>query len=136
MFFRTLTAALVNISLIGCAPILREKSKPDPLPPQPKNQEEAQALLNEAGKDVVYGDGIGEIGAAILFPPYAIYKLGQGAAGLAGYELDATQALPPEERRAVKEAGKAVIGAPGKVAAGIAGEEYRGNRAPRYQGNR
>lgn len=93
---------------------------------QPKNEAEAKQVLNEAGKDVVYGETLGEIGAAVLIPPYGVYKLGQAAAGAMGYELDVTKALPEEERKTVNKAGQAVISAPGKAAAWAADEEYRG----------
>lgn len=108
--------------------MLREKTvreKRAESPPVAKNEAEAKRVLNEAGKDVVYGDTLGEIGASILFLPYGVYKLGQAAAGAAGYKLDATGALPKEDQQTAKKVGKAIISAPGRAVAAAAGEPYR-----------
>jgi hypothetical protein len=119
---------LLAAGTVSCSPIITERKTPkQPVPAyQPKSEAEAKEVLNEAGKDIVYGETIGQIGASVLFPPYGIYKLGQFAAGACGYELDVTQALPPVPRQALHDAGTAVISAPGRATSWVAGEEYRG----------
>lgn len=82
-------------------------------------------MLKEAGKDVVYGPTLGTAAAAILIPPYGIYKLGQAGASALGYDLDASKALPAESRKQVLDAQKAVLSVPGRAVAGAAGEKYR-----------
>jgi len=114
----------IILALSSCGSVLQKRHNTYE-PPPPKNDAEAKKRLNEAGKDVVYGDTLGEIGAAVMLPPYAVYKLGQAAAGVAGYKLDATKALPKDARKRVNNAGKAVLSVPGRTAAWAAGEQYR-----------
>jgi len=117
---------LLAFVLTACGPMLKEKPATSENVAQPKNAKEAQKMLKEGGKDIVYGEGLGELGASVLIPPYGIYKLGQAAAGLAGYELDATEALPGESKKTVRQLKDAVVSVPGRAAATVAGEEYRG----------
>lgn len=125
-----LRIALVSLVVgAGCGPILQKKPESELLAanvPIAENEEEANYVLKETGKNIVYGEGLGEIGATILVPPYAVYKLGKAAAGLAGYELDAKKALSEDEREAFDSAYESVISVPGRAAAAIAGEDYRG----------
>lgn len=130
----TLAAALA-CSLLGCG-LLQEKpaSEDDieiveltkkPLPP-----EKSEKLLKEVGSNWLYGQGVGEtalnVGTSVIFPPYAIYYLGNMAISASGYEpLYVTNALPEEHKEAYDGAYGSVTGAPGKFAAAIAGEEYR-----------
>lgn len=119
---------LLCLALCDCGSVLRKKTSKEQRadsPPVAKNEAEAKRVLHEAGKDVVFGDPLGEIGASILFLPYGIYKLGQAAAGAAGYKLEATGALPKEEQQTAKKVGKAIISAPGRAVAAAAGEPYR-----------
>lgn len=118
--------------LSGCG--LTPKQEPDaelaalastPVPP-----EQAGRVLEEAGGNFVYGHGLGEaaltVGSVLLFPPYALYVLGNGALSLSGYEpIEFSKALPEEERREWNEVYDAVTAVPGEAAAAVAGESFR-----------
>ncbi|MCB0351911.1 MAG: hypothetical protein KDD64_00250 [Bdellovibrionales bacterium] len=112
----------------GCGPVLSERTEPAPHEEVPIAQSEAEGVfvLEETGKNILYGEDLGDLGAAILFFPYGIYKLGQTAAGFAGYELDAKRAFSPEVQDGLSEVYDSTIALPGKAAAAVAGEEYRG----------
>ena len=97
---------------------------------QPIPPERAGAVLEEAGENFLYGHGVGEtaltVGSVLLFPPYALYVLGNGALSLSGYEpLEVSRALPEKERREWNEVYDAVTALPGEAAAAVAGEQFR-----------
>ena len=119
MFLRFALFISTSIFLLGCGTILRKKLETEQ-PPIAQNEAEAGYVLEETGKNIIYGESLGDIGAAILIPPYGIYKLGQAAAGLAGYELDAKEALDEDSKKAVEEAYGTVIGIPGRAVAAAA----------------
>ncbi len=97
----------------------------NPLPP-----EKAGELLEEVSTNWLYGEGFGStllnVGTAIIFPPYAIYLLGNGALTLAGYEpIYWSNALPEQDRKDWQASYSQVVSIPGRVAAATAGEEFR-----------
>jgi hypothetical protein len=86
--------------------------------------------LEEASEDFFYGQGIGDatvqIGTAVIFPPYALYLLGNGALDLMGYErLTPLDLLSDEKRKKVDSAYNGVTSVPGRIAAFAAGEDFR-----------
>lgn len=96
-----------------------------PLPP-----EEAKALLGDLAGNWFYGAGVGEAAvsasAIVLFPPYALYLLGNSILSMSGYEpLYVTNALPEEQKRAFDSAYADITSAPGRLNAAIAGKEFR-----------
>jgi len=97
---------------------------------QALSAEQRAALLDEVGRNWLYGQGMGDtilnIGAAIAFPPYILALLGNGALSLAGYEpVSIAQVMPREARASYEEVRDSVTGAPGQAAAAIAGEKFR-----------
>ena len=99
----------------------------NPLPP-----EKGKELLAEMGGNWLYGQGLGEttlnVGAIVLFPPYAIYLLGNAAISLSGHApLHFSDALPGEVHDNYLSLYDNVTSAPGRVSAAVAGEEFRTN---------
>lgn len=117
--------------LSGCS-LLKEK-EPDPaldFMKRPLTPEENQELTSEVGSNWLYGQGFGEtavaVGGIVLFPPYALYVLGNGALSLSGYEpLYVTNLLPEKPREEYNNVYSGVTSGPGRLSAAIAGEEYR-----------
>lgn len=76
-----------------------------------------------------YGQGLGvttlNIGTIVVFPPYALYLLGNAGLQLAGYDpLYLTDALPEEPRQDVMKIYDTVTSAPGQITSTIAGAEF------------
>lgn len=132
---------ILIVAPCGCS-ILKEK-EPDPtldFLKRPITKEESGKLANEAGSNWLYGQGFGEsvvaLGGIILFPPYALYVLGNGAVSLSGYEpLYVTNLLPDKAKAGYNEFYDGVTSGPGRFSAAVAGEEYRtmGVVRERYQ---
>lgn len=100
-----------------------------------KNAEEgdSSALLRAYGHQWFYGRGVGRtianVGTVVLFPPYALYLLGNAGLALAGYEpLYVTSALPEGARQYTLAVYDGITSVPGRVTAGLAGEEFQGGR--------
>jgi hypothetical protein len=124
-------ACALSASLAGCGAVLKRAPEPD-LPPitKPLSPEQRDAVLDEVGRNFLYGDGLGNtvinVGASIAFPPYLIAVLGNGALSLAGYEpLSISQVMPERVAESYVAGRDAVVSAPGRTAAAVAGEEYR-----------
>jgi len=121
-----------GVFLTGCT--LKKKSEPDPVlqaaAGKPLSPEQSEEVLDQIGSNWLYGQGVGEtamnIGGVILFPPYALYLIGNAALSLSGYEpLSVANALPEEEGANYREAYDSVAAGPGRFAAAVAGREYR-----------
>jgi hypothetical protein len=99
------------------------------------NAEEAELILKESQKDIVYGDGLGKlianIAAVIAFPPYGIIKLGEAGIVLAGYEVDLTVEDPNTSLGGLPRMYQEVVSVPGRIVAATQGEQYRS--APELQ---
>lgn len=123
-----ITLLLLSALIVsGCGSVLREKTPEEQEQvPIATNEEEATYVLEETGKNIVFGEQLGDIGAAVLFFPYGLYKIGQAAANLAGYKLDAKEALDSESKKAVEGVYRSVVSVPGRAASALADEEYRG----------
>jgi hypothetical protein len=96
-----------------------------PMPP-----DKAKEVLSEIGQNFAYGPGLGDaalnVGTAVVFPPYAIYLLGNALLLFSGYEpVTVASLLPEEDGKAWSRAYDSVVSGPGKVAAAVAGREYR-----------
>ena len=88
------------------------------------------AIAKEAGGNWLYGQGVGETavaaGGIFVFPPYALYLLGNAALSYSGYEpLYVSNALPEDAKASWNQTYETVTSAPGKLNAAIAGEEFR-----------
>lgn len=92
--------------------------------------EKNRELLAEAGSNWLYGQGIGntmlQVGATVLFPPYAAVLVGNAALELSGYDsLGVSSFLPAGSREAWLEGYHAVTAVPGRLNSQVAGEEFR-----------
>ena len=101
----------------------------------PPPQEELEAELSNYGERWLFGGGIGRtaanVGTVVLFPPYALYLVGNAGLALAGYEpLYLTDALPEKPRGYVLDAYNGVTSVPGRMNALVAGREFQEDKAP------
>ena len=65
------------------------------------------------------------VGTVVLFPPYALYLLGNAGVAFAGYEpMYVTDALPEPARKEVLGLYNGVTGVPGRLNALVAGERF------------
>jgi hypothetical protein len=92
--------------------------------------EKANELLSEVGGNFAYGPGLGDaavtVGTVVLFPPYAVYLIGNAALSLSGYEpVTVSSLLPAAEGKQWSDTYDSVVSVPGKVVAAMAGHEYR-----------
>jgi hypothetical protein len=96
-----------------------------PIPP-----EQAGEILDELGSNFIYGPALGEtavnVGTVVMFPPYALYLVGNALLSLSGYEpVTVSSILPEEEGKEWSEAVDGVFSGPGQVVAAMAGRESR-----------
>lgn len=122
---------LLPLVLFGCTPA---KAPHEHLPSlsqvkAPLSEEDSNELLGRMGGNWLYGNGVGETalaaGTVFVFPPYALYLLGNAALGLGGYEqMRLSDALPEEERANWREFYDGVTATPGQVSAALAGREF------------
>ena len=94
-----------------------------------KSPEELKAELNNYGRRWLYGHGMGQtitnVGGIVIFPPYAIYLVGNAIVSLAGYEpLHVTELLPEKACLGYNSFYDNVTAIPGRISAEIAGEEF------------
>lgn len=94
-----------------------------------RTPEEADEELSKFGRHWFYGPGIGQtmanVGTAVVFPPYALYLLGNAGLTVAGYEpLYITSALPEAPRRYILQAYDGVTSVPGRLTSAVARERY------------
>ncbi|MCC6219989.1 MAG: hypothetical protein IT291_01975 [Deltaproteobacteria bacterium] len=94
---------------------------------QPLEPDELSEVLRDSGERWFYGDGIGKtmmnVGAIAIWPPYAIYVVGNAAISMAGYEpVHITSALPEPAREEVLSVYDSVTAVPGKINSAIAKE--------------
>lgn len=104
--------------------------KQENVQPVSKTPDENSSKLKEYKNNWLYGHGLGKtltnVGMVAIFPPYAIYVLGNAGTQLLGYEpYYVSDALPESTRKPVLKAYNGVTSVPGRISAGIAGEEFR-----------
>lgn len=104
--------------------LFREAAK-EPL--SPENTEE---LLNEVGSNWLYGQGMGEtaatVGTIVVFPPYALWVVGNAALQLSGEEpIEVSRILPEESGKIWRTTYDEITSVPGRTSAAVAREEYR-----------
>ncbi|MCC6933346.1 MAG: hypothetical protein IT292_08850 [Deltaproteobacteria bacterium] len=92
--------------------------------------EEAEKKLEEYSENWFYGYGLGRsilnIGTVVIFPPYAIYLVGNAALQVAGEEpLYVTDALPEKPKDAYMNVYNGVTGIPGMLSSTVAGVPFR-----------
>lgn len=133
-FIRYLLFACAAL-LVGCAlftPTNDSSRAPDlkSLSANPLTPDESEELLEEVGRNFVYGDGMGcsmlSLGTIAVFPPYAALLLGNAALSLNGYEeLWPSDLLPEADKKEWQSAYSGLCSVPGRISADLAGEEYR-----------
>lgn len=106
-----------------------QKLSEDPLSP-----EETKVLMEKAGKNWLYGNGLGEsvltIGTVVIFPPYAALVVGNSILSLSGYDpVNISDAMEEEDQNSWKNFYNTITSGPGRLAAVISGEEYRSKEA-------
>ncbi|MFN8388733.1 MAG: hypothetical protein U0136_00415 [Bdellovibrionota bacterium] len=92
----------------------------------------ADDQLSEFGNRWFYGGGVGRtianVGTVVVFPPYALYLLGNAGLALAGYQpVHVTEALPDPARDTVNEIYDGVTSVPGRITSAIAGKPFAGH---------
>jgi len=91
---------------------------------------EASEKLAMMGDWWLYGPGMGytmlNLGTVVLFPPYALYLLGNAALSISGSEPVRVMDIVPEgdSRAAIEGALDDVCSVPGRLNAAIAGKSY------------
>ena len=96
---------------------------------QPPSPQELGDGLQGASSRWFYGPGFGRtltnVATAVIFPPYAIYLLGNAGLAIAGYQpLHVTDALPNPAKEHIVSAYDGVTSVPGRVTSFVAGREY------------
>ncbi len=92
--------------------------------------EQAGEILDELGSNFVYGPALGEtavnLGTVVMFPPYALYLVGNALLSFSGYEpVTVSSLLPDEEGKQWSDAVDWVFSGPGQFVAAVAGRESR-----------
>ena len=100
---------------------------------EPPTPEEANRKLAQFGHDWFYGGGLGRttlnVGAVVLFPPYALYLVGNACLQLADKDpIYVTDALPEKPREGVLRVYDEFTSVPGRITAGVSGEEFVENK--------
>ncbi len=94
----------------------------------PNAQVAKQQINTQLGK-WFYGHGFGRsalnIGTIVVFPPYALYLLGNAGIELAGYDpLYITNVFPEEPRKGILDLYDGITSIPGRVNATIADKNF------------
>ncbi len=130
---RGLLATWMMLALASCG-IIKERpaEKPSGLDVvgKPMTSEQAKEVLSTVGGNFAYGSGLGDaalnVGTAVLFPPYALYLLGNAVLSVSGYEpVTVASLLPEEDGKEWSRTYDKVVSGPGRVVAAMAGREYR-----------
>ena len=96
---------------------------------QAPNALEAKHQVNNQLGKWFYGHGFGRsmlnIGTVVVFPPWALYLLGNAGAELAGYEpFYLTNLLPEKPREGILDLYDGVTSVPGRISATIADQNF------------
>jgi hypothetical protein len=94
------------------------------------SSDQAKEVLSTVGGNFAYGSGLGDaalnVGTAVVFPPYALYLVGNAVLSLSGYEpVTIASLLPEEDGKKWSNTYDSLVSGPGKVVAAVAGREYR-----------
>lgn len=126
-------ALSLALCLTSCG-IIKEKpaDKPSGLDVvgKPMTSEQAKEVLGTVGGNFAYGSGLGDaalnVGTAVIFPPYALYLLGNAVLSVSGYEpVTISSLLPEEDGKNWSKTYDTMVSGPGRVVAAMAGREYR-----------
>lgn len=119
----------------GCFLLTEKKPEDNEIKTQQENlaklpPEKAEEVISEVGGNWLYGNGIGNttlnLGGIYLFPPYALYVVGNAIIDFSGYEgLYISKLLPEQDEKQFNKAYDNLTSGPGRIAALIADEEFR-----------
>jgi len=127
----------------GCTTAFKKKQDPEPTIVQSvstsMSQEEAQKVLGTGTKNWAFGQGVGDtavkVAGSILFPPYLVYVLGNGAIELAGYHgVYVSDALPEPYDEGWNGLYNSVTSVPGRTISTLSGSEYRSEEKIKQDG--
>lgn len=102
----------------------------------PLSPDNTSELLDEVGSNWFYGQGLGEtavtVGAIAVFPPYALWVVGNAAMQLSGEEpVEVSKMLPEDGGEIWRATYDGITSVPGRTTAALAGEEYRNKEVAR-----
>ena len=121
------------ICLSSCG-VIKEKPKDKPssfeVVGKPMTSEQAKDVLGTVGGNFAYGSGLGDValnvGTVVIFPPYALYLLGNAVLSVSGYEpVTISSLLPEEDGKQWSQTYDTLVSGPGRVVAALSGHEYR-----------
>ncbi len=125
---------LLTVGLLQGCGVVKERPESEPstlsVVGKPMSSEQAKEALSEIGGNFAYGPGLGDaavqVGTVVVFPPYALYLLGNAVLSLSGYEpVTVASLLPEESGKTWSRTYDSAVSGPGKVVAAMAGHEYR-----------
>jgi len=98
---------------------------------KPPTADELQEGLSEFGHRWFFGPGFGRtavnVGTAVVFPPYALYLVGQAVTRMAGYEpYTISDAIPEPLHSPSMVVYEGVTDAPGLLNSFLFGEQFQG----------
>lgn len=123
------------LSIVSCS-AAKENSNPKinelslkQLSETTKDQEKNQEKLDRYMDNWFYGHGLGQsitnIGTVVIFPPYALYLLGNAGLTLAGYQpLYLSSMLPEESKVVVLTPYNSLTSIPGRITSTLAGKDF------------
>lgn len=102
----------------------------------PISPEQTSELLDEVGSNWLYGQGFGEtimtVGTIAVFPPYALWVVGNAALQLSGEEpVEIADILPEEGGDVWRTTYDEIASVPGRTTAAVSGEQYRSHEVAR-----
>ena len=124
----------VLVFAMGACGVIKERPEDKPsgldVVGKPMSSEQAKEVLGTVGGNFAYGSGLGDaalsVGTVVLFPPYALYLLGNAVLSVSGYEpVTIASLLPQEDGKQWSKTYDTVVSGPGRVVAAMAGHEYR-----------
>jgi hypothetical protein len=133
-FIRPLAMLMVIAPIFTGCGVIKERPKDKPsgvdVVGKPMSSDQAKEVLSTVGGNFAYGSGLGDaalnVGTAVVFPPYALYLVGNAVLSLSGYEpVTISSLLPEEDGKKWTSTYDSLVSGPGKVVAAMAGHEYR-----------
>jgi hypothetical protein len=134
---RVVLSSLIFVALAvlcsGCG-VIKKKPESEPtgldIVGKPIPPEQAKEILSELGGNFAYGPGLGDtalsVGTVVVFPPYAVYLLGNALLSIGGYQpITVSSILPEEDGKQWSDTYDELVSGPGKMVAAMAGREYR-----------
>ncbi len=129
----SLIVVLMAALCSGCG-VIKKKPESEPtgidIVGKPIPPEQAKEILSEMGGNFAYGPGLGStalnVGTVVVFPPYAVYLLGNAILSISGYQpITVSSILPEEDGKQWSNTYDELVSGPGKMVAAMAGREYR-----------